>query len=426
MTLFWIIAAGMIALALAFVVLPMIRGLRSEGIAEDELNLAVIKQQLKELEADLEAGNLDQVQYEAAKQDLERELLEDISGDTSPSNTKRPSNGRWAIPLLILLVPAITILLYRTIGNQQIIDQLANPASATQRTANAGPKDLPPMDVLVQKLAERMEKEPNNLRGWKMLGRSYLALNENEKAVTAYERGLKLAPEDPELILGLAEALAKSNGGSLAGKPTELVNKARSLRPNDPNVLWMTGLINFQSNHIVEAVTVWQKLVAMMPPDSEDAAMINQYLQQARARLTPEQAKQVAAIQPAAPAAKPSPTAPAGGTLKVTVSLDPALKDKVSPDDRLFIFARAAKGPRMPLAAVSKRARDLPLTLELSDAMAMTPQFKLSSFPSVVVSARISKSGSATSGSGDLEAPLTKAKPGQKAPIELVINAIRP
>ncbi|HIP53000.1 MAG TPA: c-type cytochrome biogenesis protein CcmI [Chromatiales bacterium] len=429
MTLFWILAAGLIAVALAFVVLPLLRGLKSKGLAEDELNLAVIKQQLHELEADLEAGNLDQAQYEAAKRDLERELLEDVAGEATATPTPAKSDGRWAIPLLLVLLPATSVLLYREIGNQEIMTKLADPANVA-RTAGADPADLPPMDVLVQKLAERMENEPDNIPGWKMLGRSYLAMNENEKAATAYEKGLKVAPEDPELLLGLAEALAKSSGGNLTGRPTELVNKARDLQPNDPNVLWMTGLINFQGNRVAEAVTAWEKLAAMLPDDSEDAAMIRQYLDQARARLTPELARQIASAKPVSASEGASATRPteppAGNSIKVSISLDPALKDKVSPEDRLFIFARAAKGPRMPLAAVSRQAKDLPLTLELSDAMAMTPQFKLSSFQDVVVSARISKSGSATSQSGDLEAPLANAKPGQEATVELIISSIRP
>ena len=109
------------------------------------------------------------------------------------------------------------------------------------------------------------------------------------------------------------------------------------------------------------------------------------------------------------PAAAPSGDGSASAGLIVEVDIDPALKSKIGASDVLFVYARAAEGPRMPLAILRHQVKDLPLDFTLDDSSAMAPEMRLSLHPQVVISARISKSGQATPTAGDLV--------GQSAPV---------
>ena len=123
------------------------------------------------------------------------------------------------------------------------------------------------------------------------------------------------------------------------------------------------------------------------------------------------------------PAAKKSSTK-AGASLKVTVSLSPAVAKQAAPDDVVFIFARAAHGPRMPLAIVRKQVKDLPTTIVLEDSQGMSPEMKLSSAPEVIVVARVSKSGMANAQNGDLEGVSAPVKNGTKAIAISIANVV--
>jgi cytochrome c-type biogenesis protein CcmH len=119
---------------------------------------------------------------------------------------------------------------------------------------------------------------------------------------------------------------------------------------------------------------------------------------------------------------------PGAGPVRVVrgeIRLAPALKEKAAPDDTVFIFARAAQGPRMPLAVLRKQVRDLPATFQLDDSMAMNPALKLSSVAQVVVTARVSRSGGAMPQSGDLQGESPPVAPGAKA-VSITIDQVVP
>lgn len=433
MTIFWVLAAGLAGLALLFVVPPILRGkpeASADKIDENQVNMAVFRQQMEELDADLAAGNLEQDQYDAARHDLEKELLIDI--DESGPEPVAQKSGKWAALALATAVPALAVAMYLMVGDQSAIEKLeTGPAVAAQRqNARA---DVPPMDVLVARLAERMEREPDNVQGWLMLGRSYLAIDQTQKALGAYERARQLAPEEPEVLLGYATAIAKLEGG-FQGKAEEMIAAALELDPDNGNGLWMMGLVEYQRNNHAKAVELWTKLEGLLSPDSKEASTVRGYIQEAR------QQGGLPAAEPASAAeqprtvqvqnAEPAPqtqTAPTDGkAIQVQVSLAEQLQGKFSPDDTLFVFARALKGPPMPLAVKRLRAKDLPTKLILDDSMAMMEQMRLSNFAQVVVGARISKSGNAVPQSGDLQGEVQPVTPGQDQTVAVVIDNIRP
>jgi cytochrome c-type biogenesis protein CcmH len=439
MTQFWIIAAGLIVLAMAFVALPLMRSRYKTGINADELNLSVFKQQLAELDSDLEAGILDQDRYDAAKRDLEKELLSDIQGEPSDISVAPAKGSRW-MALSALLIPLVALFIYQILGSPELIQRLAEqPSGGATNTAHAqqqgaDTKNLPPMEELVRRLAAKLEEQPNNPQGWVMLGRSYVAMNDYPKALQAYERAIKLDGENVNTLLAYAEAIAGSNGNNFTGNAAPLVDKAFSLEPQNPNVLWISGILAYQQGDFRSALTRWEKVQGMLTPQSSELVSVTSAIDDARKQLglppsEPElpqiaQAGAVSNNQMPPGSATPASSSPAGVEVKVSLSAEMAQKAK--PDDLVFIYAKAVSGPPMPLAAARKQVHDLPLTIRLDDSMAMMPQMKISKFEQVVVGARISLSGNPMAQSGDLEGEVRPVTPGQSETVNVVINSVHP
>jgi cytochrome c-type biogenesis protein CcmH len=294
---------------------------------------------------------------------------------------------------------------------------------------------------LVQGLAERLEKNPDNLDGWLMLGRTYFAIKQPAKALGAMERAYKLAPKQANVIIAYAEALAANHGNSLSGQPAELIRTALEIEPSNASARWLDGMLAYQQERFADAAATWQGIVQEMDPAGNEAQQIRQMIAEARSRggLGDEAAPAV----PVAPgsgvgpveAASPAPAtqaraAPAaadsGARIQVSVTLNPALGDKAGPDDTVFIFARAAAGPPMPLAVQRLRVADLPATVTLDDSMAVMPAMRLSSFPQVLVGARVSKSGQATPQPGDLEGQVGPLSSAGAPEVAVTIDQVRP
>ena len=435
MTIFWILVAGLAALALLFVVPPLLTRHEAERAPDqDQLNLALFRQQLQELDADLEAGNLDRGQYQAARRDLERELLHDVAGQGAG-----PAGPGQRAPLtalfLALALPAFATWLYVAIGDSAIIPRLelaatnrANPAAAGHGAA--GGADAASLEVLVERLAAKMEQNPDQLEGWLMLGRTYVALEQPAKGAAALQRALALAPQDPEIMVSLAQALAAAAGGQLAGRPVELITSALAVAPDHATGLWLQGLAAYQAKEFPQAVERWERLAQGLDPNGEDAAQLRQFIADAREEggLPPGDAPTAAPASPMTgqTAAAGQDTLAAGPSLQVEVSLAEPLWREADINHSLFVYAKAASGPPMPLAVKRLKVADLPLTVTLDDSLAMTPEMKLSNFPQVIVGARISPSGQASPQSGDLEGETGPLAPADQASVKVLIERVRP
>jgi len=443
MTLFWTLCGALIALSLAFGVLPLFRRSFAKTTDLDALNVDTVRQQLRELDDDLANGSLDQGQYDAARRDLEKELLVDVSPSrTAAQPESSASKGRWMIPVLAVALPALAIAMYSALGNSEIIPRLAG-RSALPPTSTAAPGDhdqLPPMEQLVERLAKRLESEPQNVDGWLMLARSYSALGRPADAMSAYDRALALDPQNVDALLSYAQMLAQSQGNRIAGRPAELIAKAAELDPQNPNALWLAGMSSFEMQSFAEAERYWQRLLPMLQPDSDDAAEVSRAIGEARARqgLGPVASPRSEGEQPAlatAPGAEQAAaqtgigtTTDGGspGSIRVRVTLADALAESVKPTDRVFVFARASEGPRMPLAAASRSVSDLPISLVLSDRDSMVAGMTISAFPQIVVGARISSGGDAIPRSGDLEGESGPISSSHGELVEIVIDRVRP
>jgi len=395
MTVFWMLAALLVVVAMLFVIPPLLRKPRTSGVQGDALNVQVIRDQVSELRADLEAGRLDETAYAAARRDLERELLDDVeAGETEPPG--EAGKGRWLAILLVVLIPAMAVGLYQKIGTGGAVQAIA--AAESDTPSIPGKHSL---EAMVALLAEKMQQDPGNVEGWTLLGRSYVAMNRFNDAADAYRHALQLSADDPEVLSSYADVLVAVNNGAFTDEVGQLLDKALAIDPHHPKSLWLRGHWRFRHNDYAGAIEDWKAVMLALPPGDENLATIEQQIRTAQSRL----GQPLDEIVPAAaqPDTSGSTKVAGGGSVRVRVSLDPALKDKASPDDTLFIYARAVQGPRMPLAIVRKRVADLPVDVTLDDSMAMSPAMVLSRFSKVMVGARISKSGQAMPASGDLQ-----------------------
>lgn len=425
MMIFWTFVAGLTVLALAFALIPLWWTPRVVGpLHSSALNVDLVKQQLAELESDLASGLLDSTQYAEARRDLERELLL----DAKPVFVSDLRAGRWmATFVTLLVVPLLAVGFYQKVGDTSLAARLGSAQNAdTQPSSATAPGETVPTAMMVQRLADRLQNDPNNVGGWLVLGRSYLAVGDASKGLAALEKAYALAPQNILVALTYAEALAQTNDGNLSGRPAKIIESVFEIHPNDPNALWMRGMLAFQQNRFAEAVRLWTILRGLSPNNDKDMATLDELIEAASARIPTG----TLVPDPLAPSA---PSASHTAFLRLRVTLANHLKDQVTPQDSLFIFARSPAGPSVPIVAYRARAADLPLELELNDSMAMMPSMRLSQFSQVVVGARISKTGDAVPKQGDLQGETGPVTPLQTvdsamlaSPITVVIDQIHP
>lgn len=422
---FWFVVAAMLGVALAFLLPPLLRrgAARARRPSSVDHNVALFRERLADLDAERAAGELDDDGYAQAREELERELLQDTEGgERKPTATG--ARSPWLAGGLALGIPAVAVGLYLWLGNSAAL----NPASYVAPK----PGDAHSIEQMVTRLATRLKSQPNDAEGWMMLGRSYTALGRFSKASEAFSRAHKLIGDQPDLLTAWAEADAMAHGDNLTGRPTELINRALKIAPNDQRALWLGGFSAMNAGKRALAISRWRDLLAQMPPGSKSAKVLGTLIDRAKGEKPATEtaggtAGSAKAAAPA-PAQGVSPQTATGGgpRIEVSVSLDPALANKVAGDDTVYVFARAPQGPRMPLAVVRRHVSDLPFTVTLSDASAMTPQLNISRFPQVVVTARISKSGRPIASSGDLEGDGGEVKVASDPDVKITINRVLP
>jgi len=330
-------------------------------------------------------------------------VVNEVRSDVAlPVSVKRKA---WSALALGLLLPAVAAALYFKLGNADGLDpvKLVAPQSYTTEQINA----------MVEQLAQRMKQQPDDAKGWAMLARSYVGLRRYPEAVDAYAHLVKLLPENADLLADYADAMGMANNRTLQGEPEKLINRALAIDPKSVKALALSGGANFERHDYQTAVTQWRKILALVPPDSDIARSVTGSIDQA---LTlsgmPADGKTARAPAPAPASPGAGETAPAGVSVAGTVELDPAARSLVKDDDTVFIFAKAVGGPPMPLAVLRKHVKDLPAKFMLDDSMSMMPAAKLSAFSDVIVGAKISRSGSATPGEGDLSGSTATVHPG--------------
>jgi cytochrome c-type biogenesis protein CcmH len=406
---FVFVAAVMCVLVLWLILRPLLSR-RDAGVAPqaDQLNLAVLRDQLRELDNDREQGSIDAEAYTAARRELEQRVAEDvhpaaIAPTAAAASAPAP---RWQAVLVTLVLIAGAGSLYATLGTPQALTAPgAAPVVADGQALD--PHTSNEAEAMVAKLAERMAREPQDPNGWALLARSYSAMGRFVAASGAYSRLITLIPDDAQVLSDYADVLAMTQNQKLAGEPERLLKRALAADPKNVKALILSGDAAFERADHAAAAIHWQAALVNAPANSEFAQMARDNLAHIGAPI-----EGAASAPRAAPPAAP-PAAPSATSISGSVELDPALRAQVADGDTVFIVAKAADGPRFPLAVLRKHVRDLPLQFTLDDTMGMMPGVTLSQFDKLIVTARISKSGNAIAAPGDLETPPQPAKPGQ-------------
>jgi len=397
MIAFWIVAGVMVVIALALLLPPLWRRRQMMSADRDWVNLAIAKERLGELKAEQRAGQLAEADFRRARTELEASLLEDLAQHPW---TPTQSRGGWIALVLVICIPFLAASVYLAIGNPQAL-----------RLGEEELSEGESLKSMVTAIERVLEKDPHNANAWAMLGDLHRAHGRYARAVEAYEQAVALSGSNPDLLVSLADALARSQGNQLRGRPEELLDKAIALDPKHKKGLSLAGFAAFQKGEYPLARRHWQRALETTQQGSPEHSLMQSLIARAEAGSNDEAA--AASVAPSV-------------SLQVQVQLDPKLNGRVGLDDSVFVFVKALNGPPMPLAVTRAQAQSLPLTVSLDDSMAMVPELRLSRFEEVMVGARVSRAGTAQAQSGDLQGTTGPVKTAERGTIAVLIDEVVP
>ncbi|MCP9446040.1 MAG: c-type cytochrome biogenesis protein CcmI [Nitrospira sp.] len=429
---FGLIATALILIILGVLLRPLFKQAATGTGMEREKTLPVYRQQFAELEQDKSSGLLTEEQYLAARQELERRLLEEVGVAEKGTVADQPMNVKYVALALVVLVPMASGVLYWSLGNPVAMTHPAAGAlSASQGDVEDDRLMAEGLNTLIERLKQKLEQNPDDVTGWTLLARSYMVMDRYAEAVPVFEKAVALNPNDASLLADYADALGVHQGRKLEGKPEALIQKALRLDPNNVKALMLSGTVAFNRKDFAAAIKDWELARTNLPPNSdpESTEQLTASINEAKRRMggAPLMAMANAALAESSVPSDHPPIKKQGGSHAITgkVVLGPGMEAKSSGADTLFVFAKDPNGPPMPVSIVRATKKDLPFTFRLDDSTSPMPSRKLSDLETVVIVARLSRSGTAMPGSGDLEGMSQPIKPGTEG-ITIVIDRQRP
>ncbi|MCF8165294.1 MAG: c-type cytochrome biogenesis protein CcmI [Rhodoferax sp.] len=396
MTSFVISALLLLILVLVLLLRPLFFPAKESATSRRQMNAAIYREELDKLEADRLAGTVDSHSYEQTHAEMRQRLFQDTDEADDLAVLGSPKKTIIGICLFVAILSAG---FYFYLGDAAQIAEQSTEKPMTQES----------VEKMVEEFAAKMDKEPDNLKGWAMLARSYRILGRNTDAANAYARAGSFVDSDPQLLADYADVLAANANGNFAGKPLQLINKALAQDPNNLLALWLSGTAAFNAQNYKAAVQSWEKLAKQLPPETDEARAIAASIAEARSK---------GGLAPA--------SAPVISNQGVSgqVEIAPELKSKIKAGDVLMVIARKP-GERMPVAVLKTPVTAFPINFVLNDALAMSPNALISQMPEVSVEVRISKTGMAMPEPGDLISTPQTIKVGTTN-ARLVIEKIRP
>lgn len=263
MTQFAIYATLLIVVVAAFLLPPLWLGLRRNETkaSRKEANLAVFRDQLSELEREKTEGTLADADFDQARRELQRRLLEEVAPEAEEAGKATYGPSRKMAIVLLLLLPVLALAAYGILGNPKALDP-AQTAAAPKMTAEQ-------ISGMVARLAERMQANPDDMQGWLMLARSYKTMGRYEEAAAAYAKAEKVIDDDPELLASYAETIAMASGNGLKGKPSQLIARALKIDPQHPHSLFLAGAAAMGAGDNRKGIAYWEALLPQVEPGSE-------------------------------------------------------------------------------------------------------------------------------------------------------------
>ncbi|WP_347332424.1 c-type cytochrome biogenesis protein CcmI [Marinimicrobium locisalis] len=394
----WLAIALLTALALAFFLWPMRRkasGSHLERVRRHylEANVALFREHLAELEAARDAGRLSSQAFEQLKLEQERALLQ----EERELAASRPTRGR-ALPGGRVLVMTTLALLIASVGFYQwrgasddvkLAAMRADKAMADRDDLNNDRRVDPGRTwALIEQLKKHLEDEPEATEYRYLLAYYSRELGHYEQAIQAYQEILAQEPDSPRIQAELAETLFIRDDNQLNARARTLVQEALASNPQETTALGLAGIDAFGKKNYRQAIDYWERAVAVMEPRSGNAMAFRRGIERARQALGED-----------APETQTDTDQAEGTAIPVQVRLGEGVEH--SGDERVFIYARAWQGSKMPLAITTIQAKQLPTSITLDETMAMSPAASLASVSQVEVVARLSKSGDASAQPGD-------------------------
>jgi len=376
------------------------------------LNTTIHRDRLAELERDYKNGVISATGYAEAQEELQRQLLDDAA---QPQDVSASGARSWRDGLILAaFVPLLATGLYVLVGS---------PAGLTSNAAQSdNAAAMAKVNTLIARLEAKMQQNPDNPEGWAMLARAYKLTGRLDEGERALGRIGPRINQDASLLADLAEILAQKNG-TLAGRPGELILQSLQLDPDNGKALYLAGAAAFEEGQYKTAIAHWEQLQKQFDPQSEEARNVAAAIAKAR-----EMGGVKVGVGDTVPEAETTNATAATDTVLDSavsgrVELSPALRAQTTPDETVFIFARAVNGSRMPLAIQQVRVADLPLNFHLDDTQAMSAENKISTAKELRVEARVSKTGQAMPASGDLTGSSAPVKPGTKG-VQVMIDQV--
>lgn len=407
--------------ALFFILLPLISGRQGRAAIDDDLqkqfNQALYDDSLQQINEQLKNAEIDDATHKRLVSELEKQLEQDQSQNTSPTN-KLSSKSQWILyGATVVLVPTLAVVLYQIWGaapDWKIYQVNIEKVRSEERSAPAA--DIRELnEQLKSLLVDRVEQRQDNLQNVFLLARTHSELGEYQEAVDSYQKILVERPQSPDVLSELAQVTFLANGRQFSNEVKSYFDQAVALSPQSIRVLSFAGMTAYEGKNYQAALPYWEQAVALSQPNTE------QYRYMMQALVATQNQLQAAGVGTEVGQSQP----PSGPTYNLTVSLGNEVT--VDPNLRVFIYARAWQGPRMPLAIQEAKVSDLPLTLELDESMNPGMPMKLSQFEQIELVARVSLSGVSNAQSGDWEASLGPVNASNQDEIhQLVITTQRP
>ncbi|MGM0677157.1 MAG: c-type cytochrome biogenesis protein CcmI [Pseudomonadota bacterium] len=401
---FWIAAALLMLTAMMLVIWPFLRRRPGPQVEARGLNLTIYRQRMAELDQELASGLMNREQYEAARLELEDNLITDEEdapqAPVVPSTGSGQRQGGMVLLVSAILIPILALLIHFQLAPagpdpRQTIAMGQAPSNNPEMGQDAAQHDPEEVERMIDQLKARLEQEPDDAEGWVVLARTYRFLERFDDAAQAYERAHGIIGDDPMLNVDYAETLVVAQDGRVSSQAARLLNTALEQQPDNQNALWLAAIGAFQAGELTRSREHLEHLQTLLDPDTGSARAVQDALREVGAAMQQEQTDSA-----------PAGTDPQGDAtvLEVNIELDNALAERLTGDEQVMVFARPVDGPRMPLAVVRTDARfPLQVSLEDGSGMGMATQTSMTQYQWIEVVARVSRSGMAEARSGDLE-----------------------
>lgn len=420
MALMWASFVLLTLVAFLFVVVPFFKRERIQRLdhnANSEL-IRIYHQRLDELKTDLDNQRIDAQMHDESVIEQKRRLLNELSPEKALNS--KGNNRIFALTGAGFLI-VLTAIFYGYTGSQQQIkgwhDAMANLKSYGERAVMQDGEPLTPNELQAFALALRtkLDQSGDDEVAWMLLGRVAMSLNEFDMAMQSFDKVLKMNPDNKQVLISYSQVLLMEGSDANMSRAATMLSRVLKAEPTNIDAISLLALIAYERKDWLQAKTAFEVLLASMQQNDPRYSMIAERIAEIDAHLNNQQQVTNTEIAEAS-----------HSEIRITVDLDSALADSQPQNGTLFVFAKAASGPQMPLAVVKMTEYSFPLTVTLSDSNAMVEGLNLSSVDKIILTARLSKDATVVTSSGELEGKSGILERANVKEYALLINELIP